>query len=504
MASEKASVLLLNLAAMVERADEALLPALYAEVSADLGVGLPALEWITFVRALVQALAAPMAAYLALRHNRVHIVAAGAFCWALATASVAVSTSFWQAALARALNGVGLAIVAPAILSLVADFTRDESRGVAFGWLYGAGQIGSVAAGAFVTLMGSHTVMGIGGWRAVFICMSLSSILMGLAIFTLGHDPRANQEYSQIGENYHAKSVESQGAAANVEEFIQGSKLVLKVKTFQILVVQGVLGRLPWHAVVFLAPWMRLIGFSHSAASHVVSLLFIGSACGSVVGGWVGDRAARWSPNKGRIICSQFSAGMGIPLSAVLLIRFPTDTGSLWTYGSMIFTLGFLISWILPATSWPIFSEVVPEELRTTIFAIDLAIEKFFSAFSAPLVAFVAKRLFGHRNMKATVEDDEFNSSALGKAFFACISVPCVCVILIMFLVYVTYPKDREQAKNVKALADEIRALEMGENWENEEDRVWDDGWEDVDEDDDDLDLTLLLERERLRDQGIT
>lgn len=54
MASEKASVLLLNLAAMVERADEALLPALYAEVSADLGVGLPALEWITFVRALVQ------------------------------------------------------------------------------------------------------------------------------------------------------------------------------------------------------------------------------------------------------------------------------------------------------------------------------------------------------------------------------------------------------------------------------------------------------------------
>lgn len=104
-----------------------------------------------------------------------------------------------QAALARALNGVGLAIVAPAILSLVADFTRDESRGVAFGWLYGAGQIGSVAAGAFVTLMGSHTVMGIGGWRAVFICMSLSSILMGLAIFTLGHDPRANQEYSQIG-----------------------------------------------------------------------------------------------------------------------------------------------------------------------------------------------------------------------------------------------------------------------------------------------------------------
>nr|GEU93507.1 major facilitator superfamily [Tanacetum cinerariifolium] len=38
-------------------------------------------------------------------------------------------------AVSRGLNGIGLAIVGPAIQSLVADSTTNENRGVAFGWL---------------------------------------------------------------------------------------------------------------------------------------------------------------------------------------------------------------------------------------------------------------------------------------------------------------------------------------------------------------------------------
>lgn len=248
---------------------------------------------------------------------------------------------------------------------------------------------------------------------------------------------------------------------------------------------------------------MRMIGFSHSAAYDLVSL-FMGSACGSLVGGWVGDKAAKCSPDKGRIICSQLSAGMVIPPSSTLLLRLPKDTGFDWMYGSILFFLGFLMSWVLPATSWPIFAEVVPEELRTTAFALDLAVEEFFSAFSTPFVASVARRLLGQRKMEATIEQDKFSASAL-KAFCVWISASCVFIILIMFFLYSMYPRDRDQAKSVKALADEIRALEMVEyGEENDEDRVWDDGWEILDEDDDDLDLSLFLDRERLRDQGVT
>jgi hypothetical protein len=54
MGWEEVSVFVLNLAAMVEGVDEALLPAVYAEMSTDFGVGLAALGSLTFVRSLVQ------------------------------------------------------------------------------------------------------------------------------------------------------------------------------------------------------------------------------------------------------------------------------------------------------------------------------------------------------------------------------------------------------------------------------------------------------------------
>ncbi|KAL2633936.1 hypothetical protein R1flu_005415 [Riccia fluitans] len=504
---EKASMLLLNLAAVVERANQALLPAASAEIATDFGVGLATLEWTMFAGALVQAMAAPFSAYLSLRHNRFQIIAGGAIFWAIATASVGISTSYWQAAIATCVNGVGVAIAGPAILSLVADLSKNEARGVAFGWLYGVGQMGAILVHVLLTLTGSHTVMGLRSWRATLICIALSSILIGVAFLTLGNDPRAYLAYSPTGENVYPKAIDSGGAEAHVEEFIQGSKLVLKVTTFQILVIQGILGRLPWSATVFLKQWLILVGFDHSAASYMVSFMFIGSACGSLAGGWVGDKAAIWSHN-GRIICAQFSMGLVIPLSAVLVLGLREDTEFLWTYGSVIFFLGFFIAWILPATSWPIFAEVVPEELRTTAFAVDLAVEKLVSAFPAPFIAVEATRLFGHREMKAAVEEQvKSDSSTLGKDFFACVSVSSVLSILIMFRLCSIYPKDREQAKNLKALAAEIRALEMVENWnDEEEDKVWDGGWENLGEDDDDVELTSLLntERERIHDQDIT
>ncbi|CAM6101281.1 unnamed protein product [Calypogeia fissa] len=497
------SVLLLNVAAMVEGVDEALLPAVYAEMSSDFGVGLAALGSLTFIRSLVQALGAPFAAYWALSHNRVHIVGAGVVCWAIATAFVAVSTSYWQALLARSVNGIGLAVVGPALMSLVADMSKDEGRGVAFGWLLGAGQFGTVLGGVFATHMGPHKVMGIAGWRAAFLIVAFISMLLGIAIFTLAYDPRAPRGYEPVGDDADAKDMETDGAASNVQEFLQGAKLVLKVKSFQIIVAQGIVGSMPRNALVFLTLWMELIGFSHSASALMVALIAVGSAVGSLFGGWVGDKAAGWSPNKGRILCSQFSAALAIGFAAVLLLAYPKDTDFLILYGVTIFFLGFLMAWGFPATDGPIFAEIVPEELRTTVYAVDLAFEKSLAASGAPLVGLLAEHLFGFRTLdpNASVGKDISNAKALSKALFTCVAAPLSLCMKILTLLYFTYPKDRQQARSVKALANEIRALEMGEHWEGDEeveDKVWDDGWDSLD--DEELDLALLMEREGLNE----
>jgi hypothetical protein len=66
------------------------------QVGKAFGVSPSALGTLTFIRALVQALASPLAAYLTLKHNRIMVIAGGAVAWAIATAAVGSCTAYWQ------------------------------------------------------------------------------------------------------------------------------------------------------------------------------------------------------------------------------------------------------------------------------------------------------------------------------------------------------------------------------------------------------------------------
>ncbi|KAG0476247.1 hypothetical protein HPP92_013088 [Vanilla planifolia] len=144
LGAERRTLILVNLAGIMERADEALLPAVYNEVGAALHVTPAGLGSLTLLRSIVQSSCYPLAMYLAVRHNRTHVIAVGAFLWAAATFLVAFSSTYSEIAFSRALNGVGLAFVTPAIQSLVADSTDDANRGSAFGWLQLTSNIGSI------------------------------------------------------------------------------------------------------------------------------------------------------------------------------------------------------------------------------------------------------------------------------------------------------------------------------------------------------------------------
>lgn len=87
---------LVSLAAPTERADEALLPAVYREVGAALGASPTALGSLPLCRALVQAACYPLAMCAAARHDRARVVAAGTFLLAAATLLVGASGKFVQ------------------------------------------------------------------------------------------------------------------------------------------------------------------------------------------------------------------------------------------------------------------------------------------------------------------------------------------------------------------------------------------------------------------------
>jgi len=96
MKGETATLVLVNLAGIMERADESLLPGVYKEVGAALHTDPTGLGSLTLFRSIVQSSCYPMAAYLAVRHNRAHVIALGAFLWAAATFLVAFSSTFFQ------------------------------------------------------------------------------------------------------------------------------------------------------------------------------------------------------------------------------------------------------------------------------------------------------------------------------------------------------------------------------------------------------------------------
>lgn len=90
---------------------------------------------------------------------------------------------------ARIFNGIGLALVIPAIQSLVADSTTPEERGKSFGWLGFAGNVGSIVGGTLSVLLAGSTFFGFSGWRIAFHLTALVSYLLAYGLYKFTSDP---------------------------------------------------------------------------------------------------------------------------------------------------------------------------------------------------------------------------------------------------------------------------------------------------------------------------
>ncbi|KAK9838210.1 hypothetical protein WJX84_009326 [Apatococcus fuscideae] len=127
------TTILMNLASVVERADEQVLPAVYFFVGKSLRATPAQLGTLTFARALVQAISSPLSGILGDAYDRTHIVTFGCLLWGIMTTAIGFSQSLSQAMISCAFNGLGLALVIPCVQSLVADYHPSEARGQAFG-----------------------------------------------------------------------------------------------------------------------------------------------------------------------------------------------------------------------------------------------------------------------------------------------------------------------------------------------------------------------------------
>ncbi|KAK3033388.1 hypothetical protein RJ639_033895 [Escallonia herrerae] len=461
MGSDRVTLMLVNLAAIMERADESLLPGVYKEVGAAMGAGPTGLGSLTLFRSIVQSSCYPLATYLAVRHNRAHVIALGALLWAAATFLVAFSSTFLQVAISRGLNGIGLAIVTPAIQSLVADSTDDSNRGMAFGWLQLTGNFGSIIGGLCAVLLASTSFMGIAGWRIAFHLVGLISVVVGVLVCLFANDPRFSdgKEQSQIPHKPFW---------SEVEDLAKEAKAVIKIPSFQIIVAQGVSGSFPWSALSFAPLWLELIGFSHRTTAFLWTIFIIATSLGGLFGGKMGDILSKHSPNSGRIILSQISSGSAIPLAAILLLVLPDDASTAIMHGLVLFIMGLIMSWNAAATNNPIFAEIVPQRSRTSIYALDRSFESILSSFAPPVVGILAQHVYGYRPIplgstdSQEIETDRENAAPLAKALYTAIGIPMAVCCLIYSFLYFTYPRDKERAQMSALIESELQQIEGG------------------------------------------
>ncbi|KAG6721954.1 hypothetical protein I3842_03G137700 [Carya illinoinensis] len=463
MKSETLTLVLVNLASIMERADESLLPGVYKEVGAALHTDPTGLGSLTLFRSIVQCSCYPLAAYLAMHYNRAHVIALGAFLWAAATFLVAISSTFFQVAVSRGLNGIGLAIVTPAIQSLVADSTEDSNRGTAFGWLQLTGNFGSIIGGLCSVLIASTSFMGIPGWRISFHLVGLISVVVGVLVRLFANDPNFS-DTNRAQDRTQRKPFWSE-----IKDLIKEAKSVIRIPSFQIIVAQGVSGSFPWSALTFATMWLELIGFSHKTTAFLWTLFIIAGSLGGLFGGKMGDLLAKRFPNSGRIILSQISSGSAIPLAAILLLVLPDDPSTAFMHGLVLFIMGLSISWNAPATNNPIFAEIVPEKSRTSIYALDRSFETILASFAPPIVGILAQHVYGYKPVPkgssdaVEIETDRENAVSLAKALYTAIGVPmAICCFIYSFL-YCTYPRDRERARMQELIESEMQQVE-GDN----------------------------------------
>eukprot|EP00253_Pinus_taeda_P025236 PITA_25236 len=445
------TLVLVNLAGIMEMADEALLPGVYHEVGLALHISPTQLGSLTLLRSFTQAVCYPLAAYLAIHRNRAHVIALGAFLWAAATFLVGISTTFVQIAVSRSLNGIGLAMVVPAIQSLVADSTDEGNRGWAFGWLQFTGNFGAILGTMISVLLASTTVMGVSGWRISFHIVAGVSVVVGVLVRAFATDPRFSN-----GSMPRTSESGTKGLSpiwSDLKVMGAEAKKLMRIRSFQIIVAQGIVGSFPWSALSFAPMWLELIGFSNQTTAFLMSMFIVGGSMGGLFGGRMGDIIARRLPNAGRIILSQISTGLAIPLSAVLLLVLPDDPSTVLGHGLIFFIVGFAVSWNIPATNNPIFAEIVPEKERTSIYALDCSFESILTSFAPPVVGILAQRLYGYKPVPEgsgeaiEIETDRRNADALAKALFTAIALPTALCCLIYSFLYRTYPKDRDRAR---------------------------------------------------------
>jgi MFS family permease len=494
-------MVMMNLAMAFERTDEVILPAVYAFVAASFNASLTQIAYLTLARALAQAVFSPLGGFSGYYFNRAVVIGAGATVWGLTMVAFAFATSLGQGVALWSITGLGLAVIVPNVQSLTADLYSEGDRGKAFGTLHLTSALGASVGGLVATNLGAARPGGWEGWRLSILLLGALSFGIAAGTCVWARDPRARPGSIRVGPQLPVEQ-EDEGVAAlatvalaapgdggvvdgngngsggplatpataapppasttnppiDCGAFTRELGAVLRVPTFVLIVAQGIVGNVPAAALGFQTLYLQLLGISPAWASIAVSAGMAFHAAGGLLGGWIGDVAARASPRHGRIFACQVSVVLGLGATVLFLRGLPRADAAahVGAYVSVLALAGLVNAWPAPACNNPIFAEIVPPGARTLIYSFDRSFEMAVAALAVPLVGVLAERWFGFDGTATASGDpalDGPKAEALSRALLLMTVIPWTACAVVYSAVHATYPRDKRRALAATAAA---------------------------------------------------
>ncbi len=158
------------------------------DISDDFGVRVAVVGLLVTATAVVGGVAGIFAGPLIDRLGRRPVVVTGMTLLAVATILSALAPSFLFLAGARALAGLGVACLTPAVFAAVGDYFEYSERGRAMSWVISANTMAQILGAPIGAFIG-----GLVSWRLAFVLLAgLSVVFTGLLYWKLPPDaPRA-------------------------------------------------------------------------------------------------------------------------------------------------------------------------------------------------------------------------------------------------------------------------------------------------------------------------
>jgi MFS family permease len=249
----------------------------------------------------------PFAGWFCDRLPRKTLVLGALIFWSVVTAATAVTHTYLQLTICRALGGLGEAFYFPAAMSLISDYHGAATRSRAMSLHQSSVYAGSIAGGAISGFVGEYY-----GWRSSFVLFGVAGIVLGLLLWGLLREPVRGMSESAgpVGEEPLPAARAHSG-----ESVMEGFRGVLRNRMVRLLILVFIGAN--FVAVVFLT-WMPTFLYQkfHMSLSmagvNSTVYLQIASVLGVLSGGWLADVLAR-KTSGGRLLTQSLGLLSGVP-----------------------------------------------------------------------------------------------------------------------------------------------------------------------------------------------